>query len=210
MPIVECENCKKIFIKKTEQIKKTKKNFCSRNCFYKYIRKNGKYSEPPKKKYNELIEQDEYFILKVYSKKLGEHNILIDKEDYKKVSVVKWSVIKNCHTYYAVAKINKKSVRLHRLILDFPKNKSIDHINHNGLDNRKQNLRICTHLENMQNKKVPKNNKIGISGIYYNSKLDLYIVRKQYNNMRDYIGSFKSLNKAKTALQKYLKEKTNE
>lgn len=42
---------------------------------------------------------------------------------------------------------------MHRLIMDFPKGKDIDHKNGNGLDNRRCNLRICSRLENMSNRR---------------------------------------------------------
>jgi hypothetical protein len=53
---------------------------------------------------------------------------------------------------YAIATINKKQIRLHRLIMNAPINKVVDHINHNKLDNRTSNLRICSNQENCTNR----------------------------------------------------------
>ena len=52
----------------------------------------------------------------------------------------------------------QKSVRMHRAVLDVPAGKFIDHINHNGLDNRKANLRIVTRRENSWNKRKQRGN----------------------------------------------------
>jgi len=48
----------------------------------------------------------------------------------------------------------------------WPENQ-IDHINHNGLDNRLKNLRCVNGVENNQNKPLQKNNKSGVTGVYF-------------------------------------------
>ena len=65
-----------------------------------------------------------------------------------------------------VAWTGKKVESLHRFLLDPPSDMHVDHINGNSLDNRLSNLRICTHAENMRNRKMHKNNKCGMKGIY--------------------------------------------
>lgn len=54
---------------------------------------------------------------------------------------------------------------LHRLILGKSTKLEIDHVNGNGLDNRKENLRVCEHKHNMYNKKLYKNNTSGYKGV---------------------------------------------
>ena len=51
------------------------------------------------------------------------------------------------------SRVNERTVRMHRAILDVPKGKIVDHINHNGLDNRRANLRVATRRQNAWNKR---------------------------------------------------------
>ena len=55
---------------------------------------------------------------------------------------------------------------LHRLITGCPDGHVVDHINGNGLDNRRANLRICIQPENIRNRKMHKNNASGFKGVF--------------------------------------------
>jgi hypothetical protein len=79
---------------------------------------------------------------------------LVDDEDFEEVSKVTWYLVKIRNTCYAhgyVKPPSKKMEYMHRLILKTPEDMETDHINGNGLDNRKENLRVVTHRQNMQN-----------------------------------------------------------
>jgi len=91
---------------------------------------------------------------------------LIDKEDYALVSKYKWYLdskinYKRTRTNIGGRK-NHKTISMHRLIMDFPEGKEVDHINGNALDNRRNNLRIVTHAENCQNSSKRKGNYKGV------------------------------------------------
>ena len=60
---------------------------------------------------------------------------------------------------------NRTVGSMHRYIMGTPDRMHTDHRNHNTLDNRKENLRICTQIENSMNGKLPKNNKSGFKGV---------------------------------------------
>lgn len=91
---------------------------------------------------------------------------------------------------YGAASFKGKTVRIHRLILETPL--QVDHINHNGLDNRKINLRACTNAENNRNRKH-SNSVSGYTGIRYNEKTKSYYVRIMVNKKEISLGAYKSL-----------------
>lgn len=106
--------------------------------------------------------------------KLNQNKIaVVDDEDFEKLSQYNWFSNKGWSTFYAIRNIcfkdKKTRIRMHREILNAPKHLHIDHINGNGLDNRKENLRLCTNRENSQNKHFPaKHNKFKVKGVHWN------------------------------------------
>lgn len=81
----------------------------------------------------------------------------VDEADYEDVSKFKWWAFRGGATFYACAftKNLKKSsiIKMHRYILQPPFHLDVDHINGNGLDNRRKNLRTCTSSQNMANRR---------------------------------------------------------
>lgn len=123
--------------------------------------------------------------------------MLIDDED--------WHLLKDyrCqyhHTGYAVTTRNKKQYRVHRLILGINDNNWVDHINHNKLDNRKSNLRICTNQQNQFNR-LKKNNASskykGVSKRKNNWEAGIKFKGKTY-----YLGKYKTEEDAAKAYDK--------
>lgn len=94
----------------------------------------------------------------------------VDADDYEKFSHLKWSIRKIrdlTRVIMSNKNINKSKVTyLSREIMGNPKGKVVDHINGDTLDNRKVNLRICDHKDNLRNQKKSKNNKSGYKGVY--------------------------------------------
>lgn len=87
---------------------------------------------------------------------------MVDANDYDKLSKYKWHYMS---AGYAATDINYKKVYMHRMIMDTPIDMDTDHINGDRLDNRKINLRICTHAENMRNTKLRSDNNSGYKGV---------------------------------------------
>lgn len=135
--------------------------------------------------------------------------IIIDKDDIDKVNIYQWHIEHSRkNIYYAQASYKGKTIRLHKLIL--PSLKQIDHINHNGLDNRKSNLREATNAENNRNKNFSRSPLSGYTGIRYNSKAKSYYVRIMVNKKEISLGVYKNIEDAIAARKagelKYFKE----
>lgn len=197
MKIVKCNYCKKEFKCEPWRIKKNKTLFCCKKCQYEY-RKTNKY-----------IKFDTYYKLILQNKENIE--ILIDLDDFEKVSQYQWNLWGG---YVATTKKvgnKRKSIKLHRLIMNCPNNKVIDHINHNPLDNRKSNLRIVMQKQNVQNSTLRKDNKTGCTGVYKSTGCNSYFVNIKVNKKIIHLGSFKNLkdaiNARKNAEKKYWKYK---
>jgi hypothetical protein len=85
---------------------------------------------------------------------------IVDPGDYERLAQYKWFAVRYERGFYAVRAVKakdgrgrQKNVRMHREILGVPEGKIIDHINHNGLDNRRANLRVATRRQNAWNKR---------------------------------------------------------
>lgn len=78
---------------------------------------------------------------------------LVDDADFERLKKYKWYAVKDGNTYYAKTCNNGKHIKMHRFILNPLPKFECDHINHNGLDNRRCNLRICTTALNQANQR---------------------------------------------------------
>jgi hypothetical protein len=104
--------------------------------------------------------------------KIGDFDVCISKYDYERVSALKWHSHHGSELQYFVHSINKplQEVLLHRFIMNAEKGTIVDHINGNTLDNRRENLRVCSHSENMRNSKKRSGGKCPYKGVYFNKR----------------------------------------
>ena len=78
---------------------------------------------------------------------------LVDAEDYYRLAKYNWCASKAVgNTSYATGYRGGKTIKMHRLIMGAPDHLVVDHIDHNGLNNTKANLRLCTIAQNSQNR----------------------------------------------------------
>jgi hypothetical protein len=129
---------------------------------------------------------------------------LVDDEDFERVSQFKW-------TYtapgYAYRQTYHKGIRerfyLHRFIMEANESANVvDHINGNKLDNRKANLRLCTHKENIQNSKLPSDNTSGYKGVSLDKSRNKWLSYISINRKFKYLGRFKCKHAAGEAYNK--------
>lgn len=147
-------------------------------------------------KKNEIILCDDYAIIKIHNKLLGDFDCLVDKEDLKILSQYYWTLKYDKRhpnlVGYVETHPNKKRLFIHRFLMNPPSGMVVDHINGNTLDNRKNNLKVCTQGCNCKNQTKSKN-------IYYNKRDDLYIVGFNINRKMKYLCYTRDLEEA----QKY-------
>jgi hypothetical protein len=115
---------------------------------------------------------------------------LIDDEDAIRVLIYNWFADEGDSTFYAISVINGKRVKMHRFILNLisPKIK-IDHINHDGLDNQKHNLRICSQQQNNWNQ---KSKKLKMKGVIFHKRLKRFQAAIRVNGEAIHLGTFDS------------------
>lgn len=137
---------------------------------------------------------------------------LVDDADYEWLNQWKWYAVKYPNNFYAVSSaINIKSqkykrIRMHRLILNTPKNMDTDHANHNGLDNQRHNIRICTTKQNTRNRLPRRKCSSLYKGVSWNKKVEKWIVFIANNRKNENLGCFDDEIKAAIAYDAKAKE----
>jgi hypothetical protein len=121
---------------------------------------------------------------------------MVDDDDFERLSAFSWLVRKASKLVYAVRheRINGKIVwhYMHREILNPPNSAKIDHIDRNGLNNTRSNLRLCSHKENMWNRSGSSNASSKYKGVYLDKIRGKWGARIMVNGNPIRIGNFYS------------------
>lgn len=136
---------------------------------------------------------------------------LVDGEDFEELSRFKWYALNNGYTYYAVRhssqKLGKrKLILMHRVVMNAQPREEIDHYGHYGLDNRKDNIRICTRAQNNQNQRPRKNTSSQFKGVDWHTKSKKWRVQIKNNNKPIRLGCFDDEIEAAKTYDKKAKE----
>ena len=165
------------------------KGYCSKH--YNQLRKYGNILERTIYDSNEIIEYSDHAEIIICNKQCEEvARAIIDLDDIDRVKDYKWTY---SHGYV----VNRKSrMSLHRLIMDCPDDMVVDHWNHNKLDNRRDNLRICTQQENMMNRSIQSNNTSGITGVNWDKSRGKWRAQIMLNKKTKYLGLYENIEDA--------------
>jgi hypothetical protein len=115
---------------------------------------------------------------------------IVDAEDYPLLSQYTWFAEGTGQNCYAVRKENGKSIKMHRWIMNAPDNLVVDHIDHNGLNNRKENLRVCTFVENCRNLRSSRHKTSKYKGVHWNKRSKKWAAQISCDNKTYHLGYF--------------------
>lgn len=110
---------------------------------------------------------------------------IVDDEDYELLMQWKWQF----HSFsYAKRCSFGRDILMHRQLMNASEDQEVDHINLNKLDNRRNNLRLCTQSQNQMNRPMYKNNTSGYKGVFrYKGKFKAQL---QIGGEKVYLGLF--------------------
>lgn len=119
--------------------------------------------------------------------------IIIDTDDLSAVLSMRWRSKTLGNTKYAASHAvrggpgARGDIYLHRYLMDAPGGLEVDHINGNGLDNRRQNLRLCTVHENRQN---VDHGRGRMRNVYHEKRTNKWFVSVTANGVKHHGGTF--------------------
>lgn len=124
----------------------------------------------------------------------------VDDEDFAFINQWRWAENKGGYAQRGSSVNGKKvTVLMHRVIMGAKKGQSIDHVNGDGFDNRKVNLRIATQSQNMHNRKMGKNNTSGYKGVSWSEQAKKWRAMICHNRKPLSLGMFNSAREAAIA-----------
>ena len=119
---------------------------------------------------------------------------LVDDDDYESVSRFHWSAMKGFSTTYAFRKERVsgiiRTVYLHRALMNPDARQKVDHINGNGLDNRRANLRCCTNQQNVINRRKKQKARSRFKGVTWHEKGQKWRARIMIDRQEISLGLF--------------------
>ena len=119
---------------------------------------------------------------------------LVDDEDFVELNEFKWYANKmRGNTYYAVRNISpRKAIRMHRVILGAISGQEVDHIDHNGLNNQRENIRLCSRAQNQMNQQKQKNTSSQFKGVSWHKQDKKWRTRITHRGQEIFLGLFKN------------------
>lgn len=128
---------------------------------------------------------------------------VIDASDAHLVDSFNWCASENGYCVYAkhvhTSDGGRKTMLLHRVITGADDDVIVDHIDGNGLNNRRSNLRTATHSQNMFNQRTGRANTSGFKGVSWHKDMAKWEAHIQANGKKVNLGYFSSPEDASNA-----------
>jgi len=131
---------------------------------------------------------------------------LVDDADYEWLIKTTWGLQRSGNTFYAKHIFTDDEHRykkyMHNVIMCTRKGEVVDHINHNGLDNRRENLRNCSHSQNNANQFKLKNKVSKYKGVTWDNDNNKWRAQITVNYVNHFLGHFDTEIEASQAYDK--------
>jgi hypothetical protein len=129
---------------------------------------------------------------------------LVDAEDYESLAGYRWHAAPKGGTWYAeragrLSEGGPRTVCMHRVILSAPPGLMVDHIDGDGLNNRRSNLRLATHAQNGQNQRRSRANASGFKGVSWSSRVGRWQAAIRIAGRKVFLGYYGTPEEAHTA-----------
>jgi len=116
---------------------------------------------------------------------------IVDAADYEWLSPHKWFATGDeSRGFYAARRDGDKVVLMHRAIMNAPEGTVVDHINHNSLNNRRTNLRLCTQKQNSRSARPSRRATSRFKGVYFCRRTGKWLATIGYEGKTIHLGSF--------------------
>jgi len=130
---------------------------------------------------------------------------IVDAADYDWLNQYKWCASASRNRFFARSAVKGKGIWMHRLIMNPPAGMVVDHIDGNSLNNKRENLRICTARQNSYNRKG-YGTASKYKGVHWNKSTKRWVAVIKHYGVSIFLGSFNSEINAAKAYDKKAKE----
>ena len=122
---------------------------------------------------------------------------LVSDIDYPRVSQYRWCADGNGYavrmeSFYAEGKRQRRKLMLHRFILNAPPHLQVDHINHDVLDNRRENMRLVTVAQNRANSRPKSGGSSRYKGVHWHKRDEKWCAMIRVDGVKYHLGTFES------------------
>jgi hypothetical protein len=120
----------------------------------------------------------------------------VSDADADLVGRYRWYSVRRKSTNYAETSVGRERILMHRLLMGAGHGEVVDHVNGNGLDNRRENMRLCHQRDNARNRRGSKSSRSGVKGVSWRTDISRWRARIMVSRREIALGVFDSREEA--------------